>query len=413
MDELRGVMDAYMSCVKSSVMTKGKYDRVVFHLEHPTVATDPHLTLWVKKRRFQLCCSPENGQSQILVVPAKQEEGQNGYKKVLEHVQRDYAGIPRSYVQKLCRDCPVCHHRNSRSFRNVVADDIMQKLQTDVKEIVNIPEEKPADFQVTWSFDMELELIEALREKPYLLNGFQQPQLKNTSDLEEIATRVQRRMNGKLVESITKEAVIEKICCLKVEFQRELWRMKEILNQNSNSVYTPKWPLFIYFQGFAGLEQLVNSHCSTSNFETVQVKMEPIEEHGEERWESEPRETTLPPPEPEQVMMAESQVSSPEPAVSTTEYSHTFTPSPEPNGHTLTKNKNLSRKRSRNSGCGENEIHSSLEMINNLQAQYGDRAGLFAAYIASVIRMYPLNKQTEFISKLNDAVSIFQQENPL
>ncbi|XP_076057875.1 uncharacterized protein LOC143035141 isoform X5 [Oratosquilla oratoria] len=254
MDELRGVMDAYMSCVKSSVMTKGKYDRVVFHLEHPTVATDPHLTLWVKKRRFQLCCSPENGQSQILVVPAKQEEGQNGqaphylrvvhresifdivayihcqklghagYKKVLEHVQRDYAGIPRSYVQKLCRDCPVCHHRNSRSFRNVVADDIMQKLQTDVKEIVNIPEEKPADFQVTWSFDMELELIEALREKPYLLNGFQQPQLKNTSDLEEIATRVQRRMNGKLVESITK--------------------------------------------GFAGLEQLVNSHCSTSNFES-------------------------------------------------------------------------------------------------------------------------------------------------
>ena len=57
-------------------------------------------------------------------------------KKVLDHVEQRYFGIPRTYVQEFCRTCPTCQLRTPQTSRAplkpIIESEFLSRVQVDL-----------------------------------------------------------------------------------------------------------------------------------------------------------------------------------------------------------------------------------------------------------------------------------------
>jgi transposase InsO family protein len=175
--ELRHTMNSFADQISNSktskTITREKFDRIVSHLNNQTISVDPHFRAWVKKRKFAIQNIPALEITNALIVPSDedtdparlgsfkrvipvdkvfdvihqlrcQELQHAGYKKVLEKVNRMFYGIPRSYIQEFCKNCPVCQLSVPQTvrppLRPILASGFLNRVQVDLIDMRHDPD---------------------------------------------------------------------------------------------------------------------------------------------------------------------------------------------------------------------------------------------------------------------------------
>lgn len=122
----------------SLVLSRKKYESIVWHLLNLEAKIEPQLKHWIKHKKFHLAYVTGDESDPILTIPSLEsrnlgegkemrlqvvhadqifdivhdihtkELNHSGYKKLLDYIQRYYYGITRGFLQEFTRTCPVC-----------------------------------------------------------------------------------------------------------------------------------------------------------------------------------------------------------------------------------------------------------------------------------------------------------------
>lgn len=158
---------------KSLVLSKQKYEVIRNHILDKNINVDAHFKHWVKIRKFDIVDLPALGLQQTLVLPNFQknkldgasrflrvvhtdelfdvvneihskELKHNGYKKVMDYMQRHYFGVTRGYIQMFCKNCPVCQLSQPQvtrpPLRPIVQKDLLERVQVDLIDMRHSPD---------------------------------------------------------------------------------------------------------------------------------------------------------------------------------------------------------------------------------------------------------------------------------
>ena len=67
-----------------------------------------------------------------------------GYKKVLDHVKKNYFGITRGFVQKFSKTCPTCSLKHPKCdkppLKPILVDDYLKRVQVDLVDMQHAPD---------------------------------------------------------------------------------------------------------------------------------------------------------------------------------------------------------------------------------------------------------------------------------
>ncbi|PIK39696.1 putative SCAN domain-containing protein 3-like [Apostichopus japonicus] len=171
-EHMKSTTDNLLKAKTTYVISREKYESVIRHLTTGDNVT-PHFKAWVKKKRFSIQNIPALDIVDTLVVPADEKEDplrlgnfkrvipademfdvvrqvhctelqHAGYKKTLEKVQRMFNGIPRSYVQEFCKNCPVCQLSVPQTvrppLRPIIATGFLNRVQVDLIDMRHDPD---------------------------------------------------------------------------------------------------------------------------------------------------------------------------------------------------------------------------------------------------------------------------------